>query len=56
MTAEEILGLHSEGFNQALVKQDYDSLERIYSDLYTLVRPDGSTLNKQQVLKGLGEG
>ena len=28
-------------------------MERIYSDRYMLVRPDGSVLNKQQVLKDL---
>ena len=30
-------------------------MERIYSDEYMLVRPDGSVLNKQQVLRDLGE-
>jgi hypothetical protein len=37
------------------VRQDYDTLERIYSERYMLVRPDGSVLNKQQVLKDLRE-
>ena len=55
MTAEQVLQLHSEGFNRALTQQDYDALERIYSDTYMLVRPDGSVLNKQQVLKDLRE-
>ena len=55
MTAEEVLQLHSEGFNRALKQQDYGSLERIYSDEYMLVRPDGSVLNKQQVLRDLRE-
>jgi hypothetical protein len=30
-------------------------LEGIYSEIYMLVRPDGSVLNKQQVLKDLRE-
>src|SRR5580700_6723232 len=55
MTAEQILQLHSEGFNRALTQQDYDALEGIYSEMYMLVRPDGSVLNKQQVLKDLRE-
>ena len=53
MTAEEVLGLHTGGFNQALKRQDYAELEKIYSDIYILVRPDGSILNKQQVLRDL---
>ena len=55
MTAEQVLQLHSEGFNRALTQQDYDALEGIYSEKYMLVRPDGSVLNKQQVLKDLRE-
>lgn len=55
MTEEELLRLHSEDFNQALVRQDYGALQRIYSERYMLVRPDGSVLNKQQVLKDLRE-
>jgi ketosteroid isomerase-like protein len=55
MTAEQILQLHSEGFNRALIQQDYGSLGGIYSEMYMLVRPDGSVLNKQQVLKDLRE-
>ncbi len=55
MTAEQVLQLHSEGFNRALKQQDYRALEGIYSETYMLVRPDGSVLNKQQVLKDLRE-
>jgi hypothetical protein len=55
MTAEQVLELHSEGFNRALTQPDYDALEGIYSEMYMLVRPDGSVLNKQQVLKELRE-
>ena len=46
MTAEQVLQLHSEGFNRALIQQDYAALEGIYSEMYMLVRPDGSVLNK----------
>jgi len=53
MTAEQVLRVHSEGFNRALTQQDYDALEEIYSEMYMLVRLDGSVLNKQQVLKDL---
>ena len=49
------LQLHSKGFNRALTQQNYDALEGIYSEMYMLVRPDGSVLNKQQVLKDLRE-
>jgi hypothetical protein len=55
MTAEQVLQLHSKGFNRALIQQDYEALEGIYSEIYMLVRPDGSVLNKQQVLKDLRE-
>jgi ketosteroid isomerase-like protein len=51
-----VLQIHVEGFNRALGQQDYKSLEAIYSDRYILVRPDGSVLNKQQVLRDLREG
>ena len=55
MTREQIFKLHSDRFNQALLNQDYDALEQIYSDNYMLVRLDGSVLNKLQVLKDLRE-
>ena len=55
MTAEDVLRLHTDGFNRALVHQDYGALEAIYSERYMLVRPDGSVLNKEQVLKDLRE-
>jgi hypothetical protein len=42
MTAEQVLLLHTEGFNQALKRHDYDTLEVIYSEMYILVQPDGS--------------
>lgn len=55
MTEEQLLRLHTKGFNQALIRQDYSRLEEIYSDRYMLIRPDGSVLNKQQVLRDLCE-
>jgi ketosteroid isomerase-like protein len=55
VTPEEVLRLHTGGFNRALQQQDYATLEAIYSDRYMLVRTDGSVLNKEQVLKDLRE-
>ncbi len=54
MTAEEILSIHTDTFNRALKEQDYIALEGLYADDYMLVRPDGSVLNKQEVLQDLG--
>jgi ketosteroid isomerase-like protein len=56
MTAEEILNLHTDTFNRALKEQDYTALEGLYADDYMLVRPDGSVLNKQEVLQDLRSG
>src|SRR5580658_27127 len=53
MTAGEILSIHTDTFNRALKEQDYIALEGLYSDNYMLVRPDGSVLNKQEVLQDL---
>ena len=55
MTAEEVIRVHI-GFNRALERQDYQSLEATYSDRYMLIRPDGSVLNKEQVLKDMRVG
>ena len=56
MTAEEILSIHTDTFNRALKEQDYIALEGVYADDYMLVRPDGSVLNKQEVLQDLRSG
>ena len=56
MTAEEILSIHTDTFNRALKEQDYIALEGLYADDYMLVRPDGSVLNKQEVLQDLQNG
>ena len=56
MTADEILSIHTDTFNRALKEQDYIALEGLYADDYMLVRPDGSVLNKQEVLQDLRSG
>ena len=56
MTAEEILSIHTNTFDRALKEQDYAALEGLYADEYMLVRPDGSVLNKQEVLQDLRSG
>jgi ketosteroid isomerase-like protein len=56
MTAEEILSIHTDVFNRALKEQDYAALEGLYAGDYMLVRPDGSVLNKQEVLQDLRSG
>src|SRR6266850_3395111 len=53
MTKDEILKVHSGVFYAALTSQNYAALEELYSDDYILVRPDGSVLNKQEVLQDL---
>ncbi|HEY4709367.1 MAG TPA: nuclear transport factor 2 family protein [Candidatus Acidoferrales bacterium] len=42
-----------EGFLQALKSGDIPSLERIYADDYLLVRPNGDTLGKKEILADL---
>src|SRR3984957_1362729 len=56
MTAEKLLSIHTDTFNRALKEQDYVALEGLYADDYMLVRPDGSVLNKQEVLQDLRSG
>jgi len=56
MTAEEILSIHTDVFNRALKEQDYAALEGLYAGDYMLVRPDGSVLNRQDVLQDLQSG
>ena len=56
MTAEEILSIHTDIFNRALKEQDYAALDVLYAGDYMLVRPDGSVLNKQDVLQDLRSG
>ena len=56
MMAAEILNIHTNTFNRALKEQDYAALEELYADDYMLVRPDGSVLDKQEVLQDLRRG
>ena len=56
MTVAEILSIHTDTFNRALKERDYAALEGLYADDYMLVRPDGSVLNKQDVLQDLRSG
>jgi ketosteroid isomerase-like protein len=56
MTADEILSIHMDVFNRALKEEDYAALEGLYASDYMLVRPDGSVLNKQEVLQDLRSG
>ncbi len=55
MTKEEVLKIHTDVFYGSLKSQNYAALEELYSDDYMLVRPDGSVLNKQEVLYDLRE-
>ena len=56
MTAEDVVRAHTQAFNGALLSHDLDGLSSIYADDYMLVRPDGSVLSKQDVLRDLREG
>src|SRR6201998_2406642 len=56
MTEAEVLRTHVDLFNGALKSRDWNQLAAIYSDDYMLVRPDGSVLSKQEVLKDLQVG
>ena len=55
MTEAEVLRIHTDSLYGALKSQDLVTLGELYSDRYMLVRPDGSVLNKEQVLQGLRE-
>jgi ketosteroid isomerase-like protein len=56
MTREDVIRTHTEGFNRALTTHDLGALSAIYADDYMLVRPDGSVLGKEDVLRDLGAG
>ena len=53
MTKNEVLKIHTDRLLGALIGQNYAALEVLYSDHYILVRPDGSLLNKQEVLQDI---
>jgi ketosteroid isomerase-like protein len=43
-------------FQSRIEEQDYAALEGLYASDYMLVRPNGSVLNKQEVLQDLRSG
>jgi ketosteroid isomerase-like protein len=53
ITADEVRGAHREDFYGALQRNDLQKLSQIYADDYMLVRPDGSTFSKAQILDDL---
>ena len=56
MTEQEILSKQREVFYPALIDRDWDALAALYADDYTLVRSDGTTLGKAEVLAELKLG
>jgi ketosteroid isomerase-like protein len=56
MTSEDVIRTHAEGFSRALTTHNLEALSAIYADDYMLVRPDGSVLSKEDVLRDLGAG
>jgi ketosteroid isomerase-like protein len=52
ISKEEVQAFY-DGFLQALKSGDIPSLERIYTDDYLLVRPNGDTLGKNEILADL---
>jgi Domain of unknown function (DUF4440) len=56
MTEQDVLTAHRGVFYRALIARDFAALSTLYADAYMLVRPDGSVLNKAQVLRDLMEG
>src|ERR1700757_4733371 len=56
MTRDDVVRTHTEGFNRALTTHDLGALSAIYADGYLLVRPDGSVLGKEDVLRDLKAG
>ena len=52
ISKEEVQAFY-EGFLQALKSGDVASLERIYADDYLLVRPNGDTFGKKEILADL---
>jgi ketosteroid isomerase-like protein len=53
ITIEEVSRAHREDFYGALRNNDLETLSQIYSDDYMLVRPDGSSFSKAQILDDL---
>jgi len=55
ITTQDVVRTHTE-FNRALTARDFDALSKLYADDYMLVRPDGSVLSNQEVLRDLQAG
>ncbi len=53
ITTAEVSRTHREDFYGALKSNDLERLSRIYSSDYMLVRPDGSSFSKEQILDDL---
>jgi ketosteroid isomerase-like protein len=53
MISEEEVRAFYEEFLEVLKSGDIPSLERIYADDYLLVRPNGDTLGKKEILEDL---
>lgn len=56
MTAQEVLSAQRGVFYPALINRDWDALSKLYADDYTLVRSDGTVLDKVGVLADLKTG
>lgn len=56
MTARDVLSAQRDVFYPALISRDWDALSRLYAEDYTLVRSDGSVLDKPGVLADLKTG
>ncbi|WP_396271447.1 nuclear transport factor 2 family protein [Granulicella arctica] len=56
MTPASVLRTHQEVFYQSLLHQDWDALASLYADDYNLVRSNGTSLSKEEVLNDLQVG
>lgn len=56
MTTQDVLSAQREVFYPALIRRDWDALSSLYADDYTLVRSDGTLLDKAGVLADLKTG
>jgi hypothetical protein len=56
MTPASVLRTHQELFYQSLLHQDWSALASLYADDYNLVRSNGTSLSKEEVLNDLQVG
>ncbi len=56
MTPASVLRTHHEAFYGALLHQDWGALASLYADDYNLVRSNGTSLSKKEVLTDLQVG